>query len=525
MSINPMNNLSNGLYTFILSTNDGCQISKSIEIGVINESYFSFSDSLFCVTDQFILPDSILTSGGVFSSQPILDINITNGLIDVSSVTPFQSYNISYITNNYCGLDTSSFSIKFNSTSISAFFSYDDSAFCNLSDNPIPDSVLNPLYSNFYSIPNTLPVNQNTGEIYLNPFISGDFDIVNVSNFGCKDTAYFQVTVIPFINSFFKYPSDSICFSESLFMPDSISELGGTFNSTSIIVDPLSGQTYLNTGINNSNHAISYNHNGFCSSSTTSLIYVQGNTSNFLYPNDSVCENEVSFQPIFIQNQNGYFFSLNSNLIIDSISGNINLTNTLPGTYSIGRITNDFCIDTSTVSLTILDVIDAAFYYPSLIFYLGEPDPYPISLNSGGFYSSTPPGLFLNTSTGLIYIENSNPGLYIVRHIIESECNDTAFFEVQISYDLSVIDNLYNSIETFDFYPNPSNNKITFKGLDNHTNISLECYDYMGKICFRDELNNFELDVSNLVNGIYYLKVYSNDSYLGIKKLTVTKNQ
>lgn len=524
-SIDTVFNLSSGTYTISITTNDGCQIFESVEVDFNKESYFTYSDSLFCINEISILPDSILTTGGVFSSQPNLNINISTGMIDVSSVIPYQEYIISYQTNNFCGTDSSSLSISFNTPVNNAYFSYDTTVFCNIGTYPIPDSITLANNTNFYCIPNTISINDSTGELYLTPFSNGIFDIFNVTNLGCKDTVSFQIMIQPYLNSYFNFLMDTICYNETQVIPDSISNLGGSFYSSTLTIDSSTGLVDLTSSNYNINHPISYSLSGFCGSSTTSLLHIKDNSSDFSYTTDTICKKDLFVFPNYIQNQNGYFYSLANNLIIDSITGEIDVTNSSIGNYMIYRIVDDYCIDTSFKSLTIVDFIDATFSYSSPIYYIGDADPYPITTNQGGMFSSTPPGLFLNTSTGLIIIENSNPGLYLISYITFGGCNDTAFFEVEISYDLSVLDYSNNGTETFEFFPNPTENRITFKGLNDYSNISVECYDQLGKICFIDELDNSELDVSDLLNGMYFLKVYSNESYLGTKKLIVTKSR
>jgi hypothetical protein len=80
-----------------------------------------------------------------------------------------------------------------------------------------------------------------------------------------------------------------------------------------------------------------------------------------------------------------------------------------------------------------------------------------------------------------------------------------------INVILNKSDNI-NYGKLLEFYPNPSSDKII---LDYHTNnmpVKIEIFDAMGKIqaIFPEKIkheNRFVLDVSNLSNGIYYLKI------------------
>ena len=72
----------------------------------------------------------------------------------------------------------------------------------------------------------------------------------------------------------------------------------------------------------------------------------------------------------------------------------------------------------------------------------------------------------------------------------------------------------------FVVFPNPANNLIKVKSLTNIENIKLELYNYLGKLIVSQESSEqtTELDISNLSQGMYILKISSGDK-IGYKKI------
>ena len=70
-------------------------------------------------------------------------------------------------------------------------------------------------------------------------------------------------------------------------------------------------------------------------------------------------------------------------------------------------------------------------------------------------------------------------------------------------------------------YPNPSNGEITLEGL-NLTEFTVNVIDLQGKIVY-SEKNNTKLNLSNLVNGFYILKVLNDNETYAVKQISLNK--
>lgn len=82
-----------------------------------------------------------------------------------------------------------------------------------------------------------------------------------------------------------------------------------------------------------------------------------------------------------------------------------------------------------------------------------------------------------------------------------------------LSMDLPVINS-----EKIVLYPNPATKTIVFEGLKKSTEFIL--YDLTGRIIYRGKLflSNNRLDISNLQNGNYYIKLKNKKTIPFIKK-------
>ncbi len=166
-------------------------------------------------------------------------------------------------------------------------------------------------------------------------------------------------------------------------------------------------------------------------------LYSQTNSAFFEYPVDSACQDNSN--PIFVANQTtpgGSFSASPSGLSLDPVSGAIFLPNSSPGTYQVTHtLTNPS--SSFTVSFTVVPTLAAFLSYPqSIICPVGQ-DSLPVDtvgVPIFGTFSATPPGLVINSSTGTIDLNNSQPGSYVVMHAVSNGiCGDTALFSLIIN--------------------------------------------------------------------------------------------
>jgi gingipain R len=79
---------------------------------------------------------------------------------------------------------------------------------------------------------------------------------------------------------------------------------------------------------------------------------------------------------------------------------------------------------------------------------------------------------------------------------------------------------LLSSNPSFQVYPNPSRGEIKINGITNNT--QLEIFDLKGSLMKKELINeNNIIDVSNLRNGIYFIKLRTNTDLIFTQKLII----
>ncbi len=145
----------------------------------------------------------------------------------------------------------------------------------------------------------------------------------------------------------------------------------------------------------------------------------------FNYSASSFCTNVSNPTPSSLAAGN---FTVSSPGLVfaNASTGEINLSASSVGTYTITKATLGACSTTATATVNIFQGADASFSYPTnTICSLGG-DQTPTVTETGGTFSSTPTGLvFANAATGVIDVANSTNGTYTISHIRAGACPDT----------------------------------------------------------------------------------------------------
>lgn len=118
----------------------------------------------------------------------------------------------------------------------------------------------------------------------------------------------------------------------------------------------------------------------------------------------------------------------------------------------------------------------------------------------------------------------NDTGSYTVMVVLNSEfgCGtDTIYTDIYIARPLGV----ENTEEgTFQFFPNPANETVTFNlGTGNNYN-NLQVYNVSGQLIFQNNVlgqNQFQLNVSEWNNGVYFIHLHSDHKDNTIKRLVI----
>jgi len=141
----------------------------------------------------------------------------------------------------------------------------------------------------------------------------------------------------------------------------------------------------------------------------------------FQYSSGTFCATGPNETPV-INNPNGGVFSASPAglVFISTTTGEINVSGSLPGTYTVSFAGNGACTGVTTATIVITATSNAKFSYkqPFCQFGVNPLPTYGVG-GGGGSFTSSPAGLvFVNTSTGEIDLAKSTPGNYTITNTI-----------------------------------------------------------------------------------------------------------
>lgn len=164
----------------------------------------------------------------------------------------------------------------------------------------------------------------------------------------------------------------------------------------------------------------------------TFTVNPTGNAA-YTYSSPSYCKNGSNPTPTISGTPGGTFTSTPAGLSINSSTGQINVGASTAGTYTVTYTTPGACPGTLDRVVTIINADDATFSYsaPSLCQGAGIATP-TIALNGGNF-SSTPAGLAMTPSNGVVDLNTSTPGTYTITYNTAGACPSTSTQQLTVT--------------------------------------------------------------------------------------------
>ena len=151
-----------------------------------------------------------------------------------------------------------------------------------------------------------------------------------------------------------------------------------------------------------------------------SLVINSLDDASFSYSKSSYCQSESDPTPT-VTGETGGTFSSTSGLVINSSSGQIDVSASTLGNYVVTYTTTAPDQNSSTQNVTISDGDVATFSYGTTRVNTTDEDLYPTTSGQSGSYSSTS-GLSINSSTGIIDVSASTVGSYTVTYTTNGSC-------------------------------------------------------------------------------------------------------
>lgn len=350
---------------------------------------FNYGNDAFCLLNgNTALPtlESGFTTGGTFSSATVTVDGIT-GEVDLTSASAGNhdiTYTITESVDDCIEGSTFTTTIEVVATINSVTdFSYDQTMYCE--DTGTISIVTGDDFTmgGTFSSTTGLSLDTTTGDIDLDTSTPGIYTVTyevseNLNNCTANSSSDFTITINASVTPItdFDYGSTVIC-------PVGINELtpalatgfttGGTFSSLTLDVDATTGIIDL-TNATAGTHNITYTFEedttncilGAVFNTTIEIIDVITPITDFSYPEDIYCSDSNSVIPNLSTGfTTGGVFSAESGLSIDATTGEINVSTSTVGNYTVTYTVSEDTISctesgSSSFNITILDAIEVA---------------------------------------------------------------------------------------------------------------------------------------------------------------------
>ncbi|MCO6148911.1 choice-of-anchor J domain-containing protein [Flavobacterium sp. NRK1] len=433
------------VYVRIENTITGCFTTDSFRTVVVPNDIavieFSYATDICSIATQNPAPIKAtdFAEGGTYSTT---DTNITvdavTGVIDLTATLP-GSYTITYtLANSDCTTGgVYEADVTINATvQPTITFSYADA--CVLSTNALPvlstEFVAGGTYSSI-----TLAVDALTGEIDLSTATVGSHDITyavvaDAANCTGADSYTATITVIEPAQPAISFSYAEVCVLSANALPVLPTEFvtGGTYSSTTLPVDALTGEIDLSTATEG-NHDITYTvvadvaNCTDADSYTATITVTEAAQPAITFSYDDVCVLSANALPVLpTEFVTGGTYS-STTLTVNAQTGEIDLSTATEGSYDIVySVTQDETTCTAADSYTATIVITAgfeptiAFTYPQTCISGDNPEPeLSAGFVTGGVYSS--PTLTLDAQTGEIDLSTATTGTHDVIYEVAAE--------------------------------------------------------------------------------------------------------
>ncbi len=262
----------------------------------------------------------------------------------------------------------------------------------------------------------------------------------------------FILHVTSLADTTFNYDQSIYCSVDDDPTPTALT-IGGEYSiDNGGIINPLTGQVDItasdagddSTGIFNITYSITvstYDQDNNllteCIGSTEVTISLEViGITDFTYPTTACLSDN---NPAPLQFNTGGVFTINNGGVIDSITGEIDLTNTAAGVYEITyeMNANGNCPSSSTQNITIFEEDDASFTYPNSMYCNDDTNPLPTAVTSGGTYSINNGGVLIDSLTGEVDLTTSALGVdgtgnFEISYTTSGNCPNTTILPLTI---------------------------------------------------------------------------------------------
>ncbi len=504
------------------TSGSACQNSSTISIVIgLDDASFSYSNTEFCFASANEAAQITGVSGGTFSStDPTFVLNVNDGTIDLGQA-PAGVYDVTYTTPAGVCQNTETViitifdqfvidpilpqevcaggmtnAITFSGTGSGAPGNTGISFDWEYTTQPIAGTDIGLPFTGTGDIPSFLTINTGTDPIVAT------FTLTPTDGVCGGTPITFTITVNPVDNASFSYPQTAYCFGVNADeFPINIALPGGIFSSsTPGFVDVVSGSIAISSFPIGS-YDVSYTTTGNCPNSSMLLIDINAaDDPSFAYSAIEFCQFGTNPVPVAVL-PGGTYTSGTADLQVDPLTGEIDLSNSLQGFYSITYTTSGICPD---FSFQQVQIRGAAFVDPiaDVSYCEGENS---VAISFTGSAATTFDWTNSNTSIGLPASGSGNIASFVVSNGTGASISST----IEVTPDNGICP---GSPLTFDFTVNtsadPSFTLASLSACSGSVNVSATIngtangvFTATGGLTI--DANTGEIDVVNSMPGVY----------------------
>ena len=440
-----------GIYTvtYTIPASGGCSsvpVTTSVTITAVPTASINYSGSPFCrslSTAQLVaLTGTGAYTGGTYTASPGgLTINSSTGAITPSTSTA-GIYTVTYTIPASGGCSAVPVTTLVTISSLpTATINYSGNPFCTNAGpaNPTINILTGgPFNSTSFSSAAGLTINSSTGVITPGTSTPGTYTITYsfTGANGCTNTATTSVTITALPTARINYSGSPFCRSVTTAQPVALTGTGaftgGTYTASpgGLTINSSTGSISPGTSTAGT-YTVTYTilASGGCPvvPVTTSVTITAVPVATFSYSGTPYCSNEANPSPTFGGGGIAGTFSSTAGLVfVNASTGQINLTASTPGTYTVTNTigASGGCAVVSVTSpVTITALPGANINYAGSPFCTSVSAWQSVTLTgtgafSGGTFAASPAGLTLNNNNGNIRPSNSTAGTYTVTYTI-----------------------------------------------------------------------------------------------------------
>ncbi len=506
-------------YTF---TNGTCSntTTTTVLINALPTATINYAGSPFCATGTATVTRTG-QAGGTYTSAPAgLSLNAVTGDINLATSTPSATpYTITYsFTNGTCS-NTTTTTVLINA--LPTVKITDPAAVCSPSTVDITAAAVTAgstgalSFTYFTDAAGTITLATPAAVA-----TSGTYYIKGTLATGCSDIKPVLVTINPLPTATINYAGSPYCATGTATVTQT-GQAGGTYTSApaGLSINAATGDINLATSTPSATpYTITYTFtNGTCGNTTTTTVLINAlPTATINYASSPYCATGTA--TVTRTGQAGGTYTAPPAVVIDAVTGDINLATSTPGTYTVNYLfSNGTCSTTTSATITINALPTATINYAGSPYCATGTATVTQAGQAGGTYTASPVGLSLNAATGDINLATSTPSAtpYTITYTFTNgTCSNAT--------TTTVLLNPIPTVKITDPSPvcSPSTIDITAAAVTAGSTGALT-FTY-----FNDAAGTIALATPNAVaaSGTYYIKGSAATGCSDIKPVTVTIN-